>query len=116
MYDGVLEYMTDLPLLASLNLSGCYRISDDGLVNLQAVRLTSLDLDQCCKVTDGGLQYLRDMPLEFLSVNGCPLLTDACLWVLLSLPKLSYVSMIACRGISYWGSDQFGMKGVHCER
>jgi hypothetical protein len=45
--------------LTNLNLGGCPRITDDGLVHLRGLtNLTDLNLSDCPLVTDAGLEIL----------------------------------------------------------
>lgn len=68
-----------LPNLTSLSLSGCSKITDDGveLVAENLRKLRSLDLSWCPRITDMALEYiacdlhkLEELVLDRSEVNG----------------------------------------------
>ena len=63
--DVSMRYITQyLPHLSSLNLSGCWKLSDTGLAQLGVTEfsavetLTHLDISSCRALTDNGLSHL----------------------------------------------------------
>ena len=63
--DVSVRYITQyLPHLSSLNLSGCWKLSDTGLAQLGVTEfsvvesLTQLDISSCRALTDNGLSHL----------------------------------------------------------
>lgn len=110
------------PKLTSLNLSGCYQITDAGSSKLAHFRnLTSLDLSRC-SVTCQGLSELpkiRELNLESCVINNqqlaeltnltnltslrlswCNKITDQGLRAFSNLSKLNFLSLKGCEKIS----------------
>ncbi|XP_019634173.1 PREDICTED: F-box/LRR-repeat protein 14-like [Branchiostoma belcheri] len=92
--------------IVSLNLSGCYNLTDIGLSHAftqDVPSLTELNLSLCKQITDSSLgriaQYLKN--LERLDLGGCCNITNTglllCAWGLL---KLRYLNLRSCRHIS----------------
>ncbi|KAI8426215.1 hypothetical protein MSG28_005136 [Choristoneura fumiferana] len=72
--------MHSLPNLTVLSLSGCSKVTDEGveLVAENLPRLRSLDLSWCPRVTDNALEYIAcDLNhLEELTLDRCVHITD----------------------------------------
>lgn len=102
-----LSYVTQgLPHIESLNLSGCYNLTDNGLAHafIQESRcLRVLDLSLCKQVTDSSLgriaQYLKN--LEALELGGCSNVTNTgLLLVAWGLRRLKSLNLRSCRHVS----------------
>ncbi|CAL4182766.1 unnamed protein product, partial [Meganyctiphanes norvegica] len=98
--------------LNSLNLSGCYNVTDIGLTHAfvtECPSLTSLNLSLCKQISDSSLgriaQQLRN--LEVLELGGCSYITNTGLllvaWGLKKLKKLNLRSccLVSNQGIAY---------------
>lgn len=97
-HNSDLEHLKGMSELASLNLEGCFHISDVSI--LSALPLTSLRLD-FCPFQDWGLESLRKMPLNRLSLNYCNALTDACLEGIKCIQTLQFVELQGCDAVSF---------------
>ncbi|XP_049814989.1 F-box/LRR-repeat protein 14 [Schistocerca nitens] len=106
------DVVQGVPNIESLNLSGCYNVTDIGLSHAfvaEVPSLTHLDLSLCKQVTDTSLgriaQYLKN--LESLELGGCCNVTNTGLlliaWGLRRLRRLNLRSCwhISDQGISY---------------
>lgn len=96
----------NLPNIESLNLKGCFNVTDSGIGHAFTKCLpflTVLDLSLCKQITDTSLgkiaEFLRS--LELLDLAGCCNITNTglllCSW---GLPKLRYLNLRSCRHIS----------------
>lgn len=77
--------------LTHLTLSECGRITDEGVRNLLPLRQTlkSLDLSGCFKITDNGISLIGMFSeLTYLNLKGCSQVTDKGAYQLVSLTKL----------------------------
>lgn len=103
------DVVQGVPNLDSLNLSGCYNITDIGLSHAFVAALptlTELDLSLCKQVTDAGLgriaQFLKN--LESLDLGGCCNITNTgLLLVAWGLKKLKRLDLRSCWHISDGG-------------
>uniref|UniRef100_A0A8C6UT60 F-box and leucine-rich repeat protein 16 n=1 Tax=Neogobius melanostomus TaxID=47308 RepID=A0A8C6UT60_9GOBI len=73
---GVVNMVHSLPNLTALSLSGCSKITDDGVelvyIACDLHKLEELVLDRCVRVTDTGLGYLSTMSsLRSLYLRWC---------------------------------------------
>ncbi|XP_014257263.1 F-box/LRR-repeat protein 14 [Cimex lectularius] len=107
------DVVQGIPNLESLNLSGCYNLTDIALAHAFVVDLppdlTKLDLSLCKQVTDISLgriaEYLKN--LEVLELGGCGNVTDTGLlliaWGLKNLKRLNLRSCwhVSDQGISH---------------
>lgn len=106
------DVIQGIPNLESLNLSGCYNVTDIGLSHAfvnEVPSLTVLNLSLCKQVTDTSLgriaQYLKN--LEVLELGGCCNVTNTGLlliaWGLKNLKKLNLRSCwhVSDQGISH---------------
>ena len=68
------------PHLESLDLSGCYRVSDEGLEHLKSIQgLKKLNLKGCYNVTDKGIEHIGSLiSLEELNLSNLPNITNNC--------------------------------------
>lgn len=109
---GLGDVVKGIPNLESLNLSGCYNVTDLGLMNALSQEFSSLvelNLSLCKQVTDGSLsriaQYLKN--LESLELGGCCNITNTgLLLVAWGLKKLKRLDLRSCwhisdKGIAY---------------
>lgn len=95
-----------IPNLESLNVSGCYNITDIGLSHAfvyEMPTLTELDLSLCKQVTDSGVgriaQCLKN--LESLNLAGCcNISTSGLLLISWGLKKLKRLDLRSCWHIS----------------
>jgi hypothetical protein len=95
------------PNMRNLNLRGCYKITDAGLVHLKDLtKLTYLNLVNCWHITDAGLEYLKDLThLTKLNLVNCwhitdCNITDAGLVHLSRLTHLTELNLWGCRKIT----------------
>lgn len=100
--------LSDVGLIASvmflglryLNLSLCQRLTDDGLVHIaeQNRSLDHLILSQCVQLTDASVISVlqRLSRLHYLDVQGCFRLTDATLEHVSNCRRLRYLNVSLC--------------------
>lgn len=90
--------------LQHLDLSGCNRITDVGLVYaLHFVGLRFLDLSRCQQITHFGLSALSENnpSLEILIMNDCFNVTDEAVLVLVKqLRRLKYLDVQGCNNLT----------------
>lgn len=95
--------------LSSLNLSGCYSLTDHGLASLFSQNLPSLvtiNLSLCKEVTDRSLGRLSAhcFNLQTLDLGGCTGITNAGLSLLArALSELAHLSLRSCWQLSDGG-------------
>mmetsp|Transcript_23435 Transcript_23435/g.41624 ORF Transcript_23435/g.41624 Transcript_23435/m.41624 type:complete len:210 (-) Transcript_23435:329-958(-) len=76
--DGTAEVLCGFPQLSSLTLAGCELLTDVAIKRLaQLQRLTILDASGCRNITNDALRVLATRPLKHLSLNWCRNITDA---------------------------------------
>lgn len=103
---GLGEVIKGIPNLESLNLSGCYNISDPGLINaitIDYLTLIELNLSLCKQITDATItkiaQHLKN--LESLELGGCCNISDNGLLAIgRGLKRLKKLDLRSCWGIS----------------
>uniref|UniRef100_A0A0L8FPT6 Uncharacterized protein n=2 Tax=Octopus bimaculoides TaxID=37653 RepID=A0A0L8FPT6_OCTBM len=103
------DVVAGIPDLESLNLSGCYSITDAGLGQALLYRLplvSELNLSLCKQTTDYSLSriamYLKN--LKVLHLGGCSLITNAGLFVIsYGLVNLQSLDLRSCRYLSDQG-------------
>ncbi|KAK7496136.1 hypothetical protein BaRGS_00012546 [Batillaria attramentaria] len=103
------DVVTGIPNVESLNLSGCFNITDSGLTQAfpqDLPTLTVLNLSLCKQVTDLGLgriaQHLKN--LEVLELGGCSNVTNTgVLFIAVGLRKLKSLNLRSCRLVSDQG-------------
>ncbi|XP_015126503.1 F-box/LRR-repeat protein 14 [Diachasma alloeum] len=103
---GLGDVVKGITNLESLNLSGCYNITDTGLTSAICTEyssLTELNLSLCKQVTDNSLgriaQYLKN--LESLELGGCCNITNTGLLLIAwGLKKLKRLDLRSCWHIS----------------
>jgi hypothetical protein len=106
MTDADLKHLADRFVhLKSLNLSGCKRITDQGLKHLQALTsLQSLNLYECNQMTDQGLAHLQALTsLQSLNLSWCKQITDQGLVHLQALTSLQSLGLSWCEKITDQG-------------
>lgn len=89
-------HLAHISWLTSLNLKGCYRLSDKGLATIgKLTTLIKLDLSLVPRLTTEGIAILRHLTkLEDFRITGCRLVqTDAL--SSLSLPSLRVLDIRA---------------------
>ncbi|XP_017910391.1 PREDICTED: F-box/LRR-repeat protein 14-like, partial [Capra hircus] len=91
--------------IESLNLSGCYNLTDKGLghVFVQIGSRCALNLNLCKQITDSSLghiaQYLKG--LEVLELGGCSNITNTGLLLITwGLQRLKSLNLRSCRHLS----------------
>lgn len=106
---GLSDVFKGIPNLESLNLSGCYNITDTGIYSAlfqEFGSLTELNLSLCKQVTDTSLNRISEMltNLELLELGGCSNITNAGLyWIAQGLKKLKKLDLRSCWHISDQG-------------
>jgi predicted transcriptional regulator len=93
------------PMLQTLDLSGCYQITDKGLASLAKLEhLQTLHLSECREITDQGLVLLVPLPhLQALNLSGCYQITDQGLTLLAKLQQLQTLDLSFCTRIADQG-------------
>ncbi len=99
------ELVNGVPHLESLNLSGCYNLTDSALEAAfarDAPHLRHLNLSLCKEVSDNALGRiaLRCRNLEVLELGGCTKVTNAGLLSVSHLPRIRKLNLRSCRQIS----------------
>ena len=116
------DLVTGLPALASLNLSGCYNLTDaalDTALNRDLPSLRSLNLSLCKDITDNSLgRIATHCPnLEVLELGGCTRITNTGLllisWGLRHIRRLNLRScwQISDHGIGHLAGQSGGGGG-----
>ncbi|CAH1784941.1 unnamed protein product, partial [Owenia fusiformis] len=115
------DLITGIPNLESLNLCGCYNVTDIGLGHAfiqQLPQLTALNLSLCKQVTDSSLgrigQHVKN--LEVLELGGCSNVTSTgLLLVAWGLVKLKRLDLRSCRHIGDIGVGHLCGLSSHCQ-
>eukprot|EP00096_Caligus_rogercresseyi_P013859 TRINITY_DN6457_c0_g1_i1.p1 TRINITY_DN6457_c0_g1~~TRINITY_DN6457_c0_g1_i1.p1 ORF type:complete len:539 (-),score=131.84 TRINITY_DN6457_c0_g1_i1:255-1721(-) len=100
------ELVNGVPNLESLNLSGCYNLSDsalDGAFNKDLPHLKTLNLSLCKEVNDNSLGRIAThcKNLEDLDLGGCTKITNTgLLLVSWGLKKMQRLNLRSCRSVS----------------
>ena len=100
------ELVNGIPELESLNLSGCYNLSDsalDGAFNKDVPHLKRLDLSLCKEVSDNSLGRIAAhcKNLNDLNLGGCAKVTNTGLLLISwGLKKLKRLNLRSCRLVS----------------
>lgn len=99
------DLVKGIPNLESLNLSGCFNLSDnmfEGTIHKDVPSLTSLNLSNCKEITNSSLVTIaiRCKNLETLDLSGCTKINNDGLANLATLPKLRHLNLRSCRQIS----------------
>ena len=103
------DVITGIANLESLNLSGCYNVTDIGLGHAfvrELPQLTVLNLSLCKQITDSSLgriaQFLKN--LDTLELGGCCNITSTGLLLLAwGVRKLKTLNLRSCRHVSDQG-------------
>ncbi|GJX39143.1 ribonuclease H-like domain-containing protein [Tanacetum coccineum] len=112
---GVVSILRSSKNITSLDLGRCVKVTDESLKAIgEATRLRSLNLQGCYLITDLGLKYLatRDLKnsLMFLYFNECVKISDTgcceaitgeALHAFADHPTLSYLALYLCHNISW---------------
>jgi hypothetical protein len=82
--DDLIKVLSCFPLLKQLNLTLCYRITDESLafISFHLPNLTALDVRDCFELTDRGVLSVlgNNVNIQDFAVDGCYLLTSAVLF------------------------------------
>ncbi|XP_040579571.1 F-box/LRR-repeat protein 14 [Lepeophtheirus salmonis] len=103
------ELVNGIPNLESLNLSGCYNLSDsalDGAFNKDLPNIKRLNLSLCKEVNDNSLGRIAThcKNLEELDLGGCTKITNTgLLLVSWGLKNIKRLNLRSCRSISDHG-------------
>jgi F-box/leucine-rich repeat protein 14 len=102
------ELVNGLPNLESLNLSGCYNLSDFALESAFSKEVPSLkvlNLSLCKDVTDSSLRRItiNCRNVEVLDLAGCSKITNHSLFYISMLKKVKKLNLRSCRQISDYG-------------
>jgi len=103
--DTDFQSITKLTTLKELNVSNCYRLTDNAihLIASKLTNLITLDISNCTSVSDVGLHYIgRHLSkLHSLSLPGCGAVTDTGVGALVhNMEDLEYLNLSNCLGIS----------------
>ena len=100
--DNGLLHLSKVINLTNLNLSECYDITDAGLKHLSVLKkLTNLNLSLCDKITDEALIYVSNLiNLTHLDLSRCELITDTGLVHLRNLTQLTNLNLLGLRLIT----------------
>ncbi|XP_055680156.1 F-box/LRR-repeat protein 14 [Lutzomyia longipalpis] len=115
------EVITGVPNLESLNLSGCYNITDNNLYQsfcMDMQHLKVLDLSLCKQITDTSLGRIGSQMknLEVLELGGCSNITNTGLMLIAwSLKKLKRLNLRSCWHISDQGIGHLAGVGPETE-
>jgi Leucine-rich repeat (LRR) protein len=96
--------LSALPALASLDLTNCQGISDEGLLHLSALKaLDDLTLAGC-SISNRGLEYLAGCAgLTTLVLDGCYQISDGGLAHLGALKQLQFLDLSFCTSVTEGG-------------
>ena len=120
------DVIQGVPNLETLNLSGCYNVTDIGLGHAFVQDLhsiTVLNLSLCKQITDSSItriaRHFRN--LEVLELGGCSHITsNGLLHIAMGLTKLKYLNLRSCRQVSDTGigslCGQGQMEAYGCHR
>jgi F-box/leucine-rich repeat protein 14 len=102
------ELIHGLPNLESLNLSGCYNLSDFALESAfgrEVPSLKVLNLSLCKDVTDSSIKRITAncRNIEILDLAGCSKVTNSSLFYISMLRKVRKLNLRSCRMISDHG-------------
>ncbi|GAB6023523.1 F-box/LRR-repeat protein 14 [Chamberlinius hualienensis] len=103
---GLRDTIHGIPNLKSLNLSGCYNVTDSGLSQAfthDLPHLTVLNLSLCKQINDTSLTRLTQClkNLEDLDLGGCSNITNSgLLMISLGLKRLRSLNLRSCRHIT----------------
>ncbi|PIK40287.1 putative F-box/LRR-repeat protein 14-like [Apostichopus japonicus] len=103
---GLSSILLSMPNIESLNLSGCYNLTDAGLSHAfsrQVTTLTVLNLSLCKQITDKSLRRIAHCfrSLESLDLAGCSSISNMGIMVIEQyLQKLKHLNLRSCRLIS----------------
>ncbi len=116
--DAGLVPVAALPNVTHLNLYGCRELTATGVAHIAFVaRMTTLvrlDLTRCTRLTDAALAPLAGLPhLEHLSLAGCEWVTDAGLAALAPARSLKVLSVRGTQ-ISLVAADRFRLTRPGC--
>jgi F-box/leucine-rich repeat protein 14 len=106
---SVREVINGVPNLESLNLIGCYNLTDCWLTNALTRNVDSLlelNLSMCKPISDISLEKISEHLkfLELLDLSGCSNITNYGLLLLSrGLKRLKYLNLRSCRHISDTG-------------
>eukprot|EP00808_Paulinella_micropora_P013646 g7160.t1 len=91
--------------LQQLDLFGCRRLTDAGLIHLSRLgNLQHLDLGGCSQLTDAGLVHLSGLRnLQYLDLRACQHLTDEGLIPLSGLRSLQHLNLGGCNQLTNAG-------------
>lgn len=109
------DVLQGIPNMESLNLSGCYNVTDLSIshaIIADAPALTQLNLSLCKQLTDNSLdriaQHLKN--LEVLELGGCCQVTNSGLILIAwSLKKLKRLNLRSCWQVSDQGIEHLAM-------
>lgn len=99
-------YSLQLLNLITLNLSGCFKITDNGIKYLAAQKslkiLTTLNLYYCYEITDEGIKYISNSfkLLTTLNIGSCFKITNKGISYLSKLNKLTILNLSSLHEIS----------------
>ena len=94
--EPLLEHIGKFSRLTSLDLSGCSKMTDAGLVHVAKLQqLSSLNLYGCERITDAGMAHISKLlQLTSLNLRACTMITDA------GMDHLSKLQQLTCLTVS----------------
>ena len=110
---GLVQELAGCAVVVEVNLSENRKITDRGLLALEAVpQVTSLNLSSC-GLTDAGLEILaRFSQLSRLNLSYCNRITDVGLKRLRSLVNLRYLDLQGCVKVTNGGLSKVRRTGL----
>ena len=108
--------LTNLCTLKHLNISGCVKIGEIGLLHISKLTmLTQLNISNCEDLTDIAINHIKNLKsLKMLDISGCVLLTDISVYHLRKLKLLQKFYLRHCTHITDIGMEYASLLASLC--